>query len=106
MREYLLVFLVAGSVTYLLTVIAREFALRTNAVAQVRDRDVHAIPIPYFGGLAMLGALTAAYFVARQPPFLYPSTPNAFRYARFGPLAARPITMVGAPHDPAPPHPP
>ncbi|WP_210650650.1 MraY family glycosyltransferase [Nocardioides sp. SYSU D00065] len=70
MREYLLVFLVALSVTYLLTVLAREFALRTGAVAQVRDRDVHAEPIPYLGGLAMLGGLCAAYVVARELPFL------------------------------------
>jgi UDP-GlcNAc:undecaprenyl-phosphate/decaprenyl-phosphate GlcNAc-1-phosphate transferase len=69
-REYLLVFLVALSVTYLLTVIAREIALRTGAVAAVRDRDVHAEPIPYLGGLAMLGGLSAAYLVARELPFL------------------------------------
>ena len=54
MREYVLVFLVAAAVTYLLTVSAREIALRTGAVAAVRDRDVHAEPIPYLGGLAML----------------------------------------------------
>ena len=70
MREYLLVFLVALSVTYLLTVVAREIALRTGAVAAVRDRDVHAEPIPYLGGLAMLGGLSAAYVVARELPFL------------------------------------
>lgn len=70
MREYLLVFLVAAATTYLLTVIAREIALRTGAVAKVRDRDVHAVPIPYLGGLAMLGGLTAAYLVARELPFL------------------------------------
>ena len=66
MREYLLVFLVAMTVTYLLTVFAREFALRTGAVAAVRDRDVHAEPIPYLGGVAMLGGLVAAYLVARE----------------------------------------
>ena len=70
MREYLVVFLVAGAVTYLRTVVAREIALRTGAVAAVRDRDVHAEPIPYMGGLAMLGGLVAAYLVARQLPFL------------------------------------
>ncbi len=35
MREYLVVFLVAAGVTYLLTVVAREIALRTGAVAAV-----------------------------------------------------------------------
>ena len=75
MREYLLVFLVAVSVTYLLTVIAREIALRTGAVARVRDRDVHAEPTPYLGGLAMLGGMLAAYVVARQLPFLSAERP-------------------------------
>ena len=70
MREYVLVFLVAASVTYLLTVVAREIAVRTGAVARVRDRDVHAEPVPYLGGLAMLGGLLAAYVVAHQLPFL------------------------------------
>jgi UDP-GlcNAc:undecaprenyl-phosphate GlcNAc-1-phosphate transferase len=69
-RAYLLVFLVAVAVTHLLTVVAREIALRTGAVARVRDRDVHAEPIPYMGGLAMMGGLVAAYVVARHLPFL------------------------------------
>ena len=86
MREYLLVFLVALSVTYLLTVIAREIALRTGAVAAVRDRDVHAEPIPYLGGLAMLGGLAAAYLVARELPFL--STQRAVRLPGRGRRAA------------------
>ena len=60
MREYLVVFLVAAAVTFLLTVVAREIAIRTGAVAKVRDRDVHGEPIPYLGGLAMLGGLFAA----------------------------------------------
>jgi len=81
MREYLLVFLVAGTVTYLLTVIAREIALRTGAVAVVRDRDVHTEPIPYLGGIAMLGGLTAAYLVARELPFLSRSEGFVFRDA-------------------------
>ena len=49
--------------------------MRTGAVAKVRDRDVHAIPIPYFGGVAMLGGLAAAYLVAPQLPFLSASRP-------------------------------
>ncbi|MFT4286632.1 glycosyltransferase family 4 protein [Nocardioides sp.] len=70
MRAYFLIFLVAAATTYLLTVVAREIALRTGAVARVRDRDVHDTPIPYMGGVAMLGGLGAAYLVARQIPFL------------------------------------
>jgi UDP-GlcNAc:undecaprenyl-phosphate GlcNAc-1-phosphate transferase len=69
-REYLTVFLIAAVVTYLLGVVAREFALRSGAVAKVRDRDVHAVPIPYFGGVAMLGGLCAAFLVALKLPFL------------------------------------
>jgi UDP-GlcNAc:undecaprenyl-phosphate GlcNAc-1-phosphate transferase len=80
-REYLTVFLVAAVVTYLLGVVAREIAMRTGAVAKVRDRDVHAVPIPYFGGVAMLGGLAAGYLVARQLPFLSLSDDNVFRDA-------------------------
>jgi UDP-GlcNAc:undecaprenyl-phosphate GlcNAc-1-phosphate transferase len=95
LREYLLVFLVAASVTYLLTVIAREIALRTGAVAEVRDRDVHAVPIPYLGGLAMLGGLVAAYVVARELPFLSQSGPLVFRDAGVVLIAGALICAVG-----------
>ncbi len=95
MREYLLVFLVAASVTYLLTVIAREIALRTGAVAQVRDRDMHAVPIPYFGGLAMLGGMVAAFAVAKELPFLSLSSPNVFRDATVVLVAGAMICALG-----------
>ncbi len=95
MREYLLVFLVAAAATYLLTVIAREIAIRTGAVAAVRDRDVHDEPIPYLGGLAMLGGLVAAYFVARELPFLSQSNPDVFRDAGTVLIAGAMICAVG-----------
>lgn len=95
MREYLLVFLVAAAVTYLLTVIAREIALRTGAVAEVRDRDVHAEPIPYLGGLAMLGGLVAAYIVGRELPFLSTSGPFVFQDAGVVLLAGALVCGVG-----------
>jgi UDP-GlcNAc:undecaprenyl-phosphate GlcNAc-1-phosphate transferase len=94
-REYLTVFLVAAAVTYLLGVIAREIALRTGAVAKVRDRDVHAVPIPYFGGLAMLGGLGAGYVVARQLPFLSLSDEKIFRDAGVVLIAGALICAVG-----------
>jgi UDP-GlcNAc:undecaprenyl-phosphate GlcNAc-1-phosphate transferase len=94
-REYVLVFLVAATVTYLLTVVAREIALRTGAVARVRDRDVHAEPIPYLGGLAMLGGLVAAYVVARELPFLSTSGAFVFRDAGIVLIAGALICAVG-----------
>ncbi|CAN5585831.1 MraY family glycosyltransferase [soil metagenome] len=95
MREYLVVFLVAAAVTYLLTVVAREIALRTGAVAAVRDRDVHAEPIPYLGGLAMLGGLVAAYLVAKQLPFLSTSSDFIFSDAKAVILAGALVCGVG-----------
>ena len=81
MREYLVVFAVAASVTYLLSTVSRVVAERVGAVARVRDRDVHATPVPYFGGLAMLGGLVAAYLVARNLPFLSTAEEVAFNDA-------------------------
>ncbi len=68
MRQYLLIGLVALAVTYLLAVVARELAMRVGAYARVRDRDVHEVPIPYFGGVAMMGGLAAAYLLASRLP--------------------------------------
>ncbi len=96
MREYLTVFLVAATVTYLLGVVAREVALRTGAVAKVRDRDVHAVPIPYFGGIAMLGGLVAAYLIAERLPFLsQPSHDQVFRDGAVVLVAGALICLLG-----------
>ena len=70
MREYLLVLLVAAGVTYVGASLARRLAFRYNAVALVRDRDVHTTPIPYFGGVAMLAGTTAALILATNLPWL------------------------------------
>lgn len=70
MREYLLVLLIAAGVTYLLSGLCRRLAFRYNAVAIVRDRDVHTKPVPYFGGVAMWLGLAAAFLVASQLPWL------------------------------------
>lgn len=70
MREYLLVLCVAALTTYLLAGAWRTIAVRTGAMATVRSRDVHTQPIPYFGGLAMLGGLGMAFWLALQLPFL------------------------------------
>jgi len=94
-REYLLVFLAAAVVSYLLCVVARELAMRTGAVAQVRDRDVHAVPIPYFGGVAMLGGLGAGFLVAHHLPFLSRSGPQVFHDAGVVLIGGAIICAVG-----------
>lgn len=70
MRVYLLVMLVAAVVTFLTTPLARWVALRTGAITAVRDRDVHTIPTPRLGGLAMLLGLVVATVFASRVPFL------------------------------------
>ena len=70
MREYLLVLLISAAVTYLVSGLCRRIALRTGALAKVRDRDVHTIEMPYFGGVAMLAGVAAAILIAWQLPFL------------------------------------
>ncbi|WP_026257107.1 MraY family glycosyltransferase [Actinopolymorpha alba] len=70
MREYLLVLLVAAATTYLLGGLVRRFAARIGAITPIRDRDVHSVPIPRLGGLAVLGGVVAAFVVATHLPFL------------------------------------
>lgn len=72
MRAYLLLMLVAAAVTYLATPGARWVARRTNAISAVRARDVHVLPTPRLGGLAMLLGLVVAVLLASQMPFLGP----------------------------------
>jgi UDP-GlcNAc:undecaprenyl-phosphate GlcNAc-1-phosphate transferase len=76
-REYALVLCVAAAVTYLLTPLARRLAIRIGAMAEPRDRDVHAIPTPRLGGLAMYAGACAAFLVAHQLPALS----GVFRYS-------------------------
>src|SRR4051794_26720118 len=68
----MLTLVVAATVTYLLTPVARRIALRWGAITEVRDRDVHAIPTPRLGGLAMLCGFGAGLLVATRMPFLGP----------------------------------
>ena len=71
MRVYLLVLLIAAAVTYLATPLARWCALRWGAITAVRDRDVHAIPTPRLGGMAMLVGMLVALLMASRLPFLH-----------------------------------
>ena len=70
MKVYVLLLLVAAAITYLTTPIARWIALRTGAITAVRARDVHSVPTPRLGGIAMLSGLAVGLFIASRIPFL------------------------------------
>ena len=70
MRAYLLILFVAAAVTYVMTPVVRRLAVRWGAMTEVRDRDVHAIPTPRLGGIAMFAGFAAAVLVASRLPFL------------------------------------
>jgi UDP-GlcNAc:undecaprenyl-phosphate/decaprenyl-phosphate GlcNAc-1-phosphate transferase len=69
-REYALVFGVAVIVTFLLTGVVRVIAVRIGAVTPIRDRDVHSLPIPRMGGVAVYAGFAAAVLMALQLPAL------------------------------------
>ncbi len=70
LREYLLVGLTTAVVTFLLTGLVRQLALRTGAVAMPRERDVHRAPIPRLGGVAMYGGILGGVLLSHQLPVL------------------------------------
>lgn len=70
MREYLIVLCVAAIVTFLTTPAVRWVAVRFGALTEVRDRDVHTIPIPRLGGVGVLVGMCAAVAVASKLPGL------------------------------------
>ena len=70
MREYLVVLLTAGLVTFLATPVVRLVAVRLRMMAAPRERDVHVIPTPRGGGVAMYLGVAAAVLVATRLPAL------------------------------------
>ena len=95
MREFLMVLLTAAVVTFLATPLVRRLALATGAITAVRDRDVHTVPIPRLGGVAMLVGFAAAVALGEQLPYLgqlFDSSPQLWGVL----LAAVIITALGA----------
>ena len=70
MREYFVIFVVAGAITYFATPFVRAVAVATNAFTPVRERDVHSTPTPRLGGVAIFLGFAAAGLVARELPYL------------------------------------
>lgn len=76
MREYALVFFVAAAVTFLMTPIVRMLAIRVGAVKKPRARDVHTVPVPELGGIAIYAGVVAAMLVAHRMPTLHRTFAN------------------------------
>lgn len=95
MREYLLVLVVAAAVTYFFGGGVRRFAARIGAITPIRDRDVHNVPIPRMGGLALVFGVAAAFVVATNLPFLG-RIPEVSRDAWVVLAAGVVIALVGA----------
>src|SRR3954468_9424607 len=70
MREYAVVLLAAALVTFLATPVVRVAAVRFRVMAAVRERDVHVIPTPRGGGVAMYLGVAAGVLVASRLPSL------------------------------------
>lgn len=80
MREYLLCLFAAAAVTYLATAPVRRLAAAFGAIAQVRDRDVHAEPTARWGGLAMFAGLLAGMLLASKLPMMREVFPNSHEW--------------------------
>lgn len=94
MREYLLILLTAAVFTYVATTVVRRLAFRVGAVTPVRARDVHAVPTPRLGGVAMLVGFAVSVLVASRLPYLGQlfDTPELLGVL----LSATIITLLGA----------
>lgn len=93
-----MVLLTAAVVTYLATPLVRRLAIAVGAITAVRDRDVHTVPIPRLGGVAMLAGFAAAVLLGSQLPYLgqlFDTSPQL--YGVLG--AAAIITLLGAVDD-------
>ena len=93
-----MVLLTAAVVTYLATPLVRRLALAVGAITAVRDRDVHTVPIPRLGGVAMLVGFAAAVLLGSQLPYhgqLFDASPQLYGVL----VAAAVITLLGAVDD-------
>ncbi len=70
MREYLITLLISAALCYLITPFVRKFAIRFGAVADIRSRDIHTLPTPRWGGVAMWLAMTFTFLIVNKLPLV------------------------------------
>ena len=64
MKVYVLLMVVAGALTVLLTPLVRWACLRWGIVPKLRSRDIQSTPIPRLGGIAITIALVNSLYGA------------------------------------------
>lgn len=70
LREIALVIVVAAAVTFLTTGIIRYLMVKYGKLSEIRERDVHTVPKPRLGGVAMFSGFVSAVYLAGQLPAL------------------------------------
>lgn len=95
LRELALVLLMAGTVTYLVTGVVRYIMVRYGRMEAPRDRDVHKVPTPRLGGVAMFTGLIVAVVLASQLPALNRGFPPVTPDMAAVTMAAFVIVVVG-----------
>ncbi len=70
MREYLITLLISAALCYFITPFVRKFAIRFGAVADIRSRDIHTLPTPRWGGVAMWLAMTFTFLIVNNLPLV------------------------------------
>jgi UDP-GlcNAc:undecaprenyl-phosphate GlcNAc-1-phosphate transferase len=73
MREYLVTVLLAAVITYLITPLVKDLAVKAGAVTAIRTRDVHLQPTPRWGGLAMWLAMALTLVIVNYLPLVHKS---------------------------------
>ncbi|MDR0945986.1 MAG: undecaprenyl/decaprenyl-phosphate alpha-N-acetylglucosaminyl 1-phosphate transferase, partial [Bifidobacteriaceae bacterium] len=99
MKVYLLVCVISAVVTWALTPLVRRLARAWGAMTPVRDRDIHTVPTPRMGGVAMLGGIAVGMLVASRIGFLDPvfGSGNRSAWAVLG--AAALVVVLGVVDD-------
>jgi len=93
-RLYLLIGLVAAVVSFGVSLAVWRLSKRFRLAPAIRERDVHTVPTPRLGGIAMFLGVAAAFVVASQIPFFRLVFDNPAQvWAIFG--AATIIVVVG-----------
>ncbi|MDR0591766.1 MAG: undecaprenyl/decaprenyl-phosphate alpha-N-acetylglucosaminyl 1-phosphate transferase [Bifidobacteriaceae bacterium] len=94
MRTYAILAAIAAVVTTVAVPLVRRLAVATQAVTPVRARDIHTVPTPRLGGLAMLLGVVVGLATAAQVPFLRPVFAESAPWGVV--VAAAAVCLLGA----------